>query len=90
MAQLCEFIHREPRGDHVALLEVPADKRCRIVSIKTKDGHKDRITLEVTPYKEGESYSENGALEVSAIFLALQRFPYMEPVERLLGALAPS
>ncbi|WP_171938754.1 hypothetical protein [Herbaspirillum rubrisubalbicans] len=81
MGQLCEFIHREPRGDHVALVEVPADKRCRVVSIKTKDGHKDRITLEVTPYKEGESYSENGTLEVSTIFLALQRFPYMEPVE---------
>jgi hypothetical protein len=90
MGQLCEFIHHQPCGDHVALVEVPADKRCRVVSFKTKEGHKDRITLEVTPYKDDESYNENDGLEVSTIFLALQRFPYMEPAEKVLGALDSS
>jgi hypothetical protein len=71
MGQLCEFIHRQPQGDHIALVEVPADKRCRVVSFQTKDGHKDRITWEVTPYKEGEGYNENDALEVSTIFWGL-------------------
>lgn len=85
MGQLCEFIHRQPRGDHIALVKVPADKRCRVVSFKTKEGHRDRITWELTPYKELESFSEDETLEVSTIFLALQRFPYMEPTEKVLG-----
>lgn len=89
MGQLCEFIHRQPHGDHVALVEVPADKRCRMVSFKTKDGHRDRITWQLTPYKEGENYSEDETLEVSSIILSLQRFPYMEPAEKVLGPLFP-
>lgn len=90
MGQLCEFIHRQPRGDHIALVEVPADKRCRVVSFKTRDGHKNRITWELTPYSEGESYSEKEVLEVSTIFLALQRFPYMESTEKVLGPMTQS
>lgn len=89
MGQFCEFIHRHPRGDHIALVKVPADKRCRVVSFKSKDGHKDRITWELTPYKDGESYGGDETLEASTIFLALERFPYMKPTETVLGPVIP-
>lgn len=87
MGQFCEVIHRKPRGDHVALVKTPADKRCRVVSIKTKDGHEDKITLEVTPYKEGESFKEDDSLEVNSVFLATDRYPYLASTKAVLGPL---
>jgi hypothetical protein len=85
MGQFCEVIHRNPRGDHVAIVKAPADKRCRIVSVKTKDGQRDKLSGEITPYKEGELFEEEGPLEAQMIFLALDRYPYWAPTEKILG-----
>ncbi|MFZ6727685.1 hypothetical protein ACO0K2_19550 [Undibacterium sp. MH2W] len=90
MGQLCEFKYHQPRVHHVAQVKVPADKRCRVVSFKTVEGHKDRISWKVAPYKNGESYTKNDSLEVSTIFLSLQRFPYMTPTGRVLVPTASS
>lgn len=85
MGQFCEVIHRNPRGHHVATVKAPADKRCRVVSFKTKDGHRDKMSWEITPYKESEIFEENGPLEAEMIFLALDRYPYLAPTEKVLG-----
>jgi hypothetical protein len=86
MGQFCEIIHRNPRGDHVAMVEHPADKRCRVVSLKTKDGHRDKLSLEITPYEEGEQFKEGDPLEVKMIFLTSDRYPYLVPSEKILDS----
>jgi len=85
MGQFCEVIHRNPRGDHVALVKIPADKRCRVVSFKTKDGHRDKLSWEITPYRKGEVFKEDDALEVQSILLAVNRYPYLVPTGKILG-----
>ena len=85
MGQFCEVDHRNPRGDHVATVKVPADKRCRIVSFKTEEGYRDKISWEITPYKEGDAFTENGSLEAQAMLLAFERYPYLSPTEKVLG-----
>jgi hypothetical protein len=86
MGEFCEIIHRNPRGNHVALVKHPMDKRCRVVSIKTKDGHRDKLSLEITPYAEGEQFEEDGPLEATMIFLAVDRYPYLVPTEKILDS----
>lgn len=84
MGQFCEVIHRNPRGDHVALVKTPADKRCRVVSFKTKDGHQDKLSWEITPYREDEVFKEDDTLEAQSILLAADRYPYLVPTEKIL------
>jgi len=86
MGNFCEVIHRNPRGDHVAIVENPADKRCRVVSFKTKDGHRDKLSWEIRPYEEGELFEEDGALEAHMIFLTLDFYPYLASTEKILGS----
>ncbi|MBN3569211.1 hypothetical protein SB461_32210 [Burkholderia cenocepacia] len=88
MGQFCEVIHRNPRADHVAVVKTPADKRCRVISFKTKEGHRDKLSWEITPYADDEVIKEDDALEVQSILLTDDRYPYMTPTERVLGPLA--
>jgi hypothetical protein len=90
LGQFCEVIHRNPKGDHVALVKVPADKRCRVVSIKTKDGHRDKLSWKITPYKKGELFNEKDPLEAQIVFLSLDRYPYLVPTEKILGPQLPA
>lgn len=85
MGQFCEIIHRDPRYDHVAVVETPEDKRCRVVSFKTKDGHRDKLSWEVKPYENGELYEEGEAFEARSICMAMDRYPYMAPTESILS-----
>lgn len=73
-------------GNHVALVKTPADKRCRIVSFKTKDGHRNKLSWEITPYENGEVFEAQEALEAQMIFLTTDRYPYMAPTEKILSA----
>lgn len=90
MGQFCEVIHRNPRGDHAAFVEAPADKRCRLVSVKTKEGHQDKLSLKTTPYKEGELFKEGDILEAQMLLLALDRYPYLASTEKILGTQFPA
>lgn len=85
MGEFCEVIHRNPRGDHVAMVKAPADRRCRVVSIKTEEGHRDKLSWEITPYKESEQFKGDGQLEAHVILLTLDRYPYLVPAEKILG-----
>lgn len=86
MGQFCEVIHLDSTGDHVALVETPADKRCRVVSFKTKDGYRDKLSWEITPYEDGEEFKKDEALEAQTIFLTSDRYPYMVPTEKIFSA----
>lgn len=85
MGQFCEVIHRNIRGDHVAIVEAPADKRCRFVSVKTKDGYQDKLSLKTTPYKKGELFKEGNLLEAKTNILHSDRYPYLTSTEKILG-----
>ncbi|WP_144408791.1 hypothetical protein [Chromobacterium vaccinii] len=87
MGLFCEVIHRDPVGDHVAIVKIPADKRCRIVSVKTKDGNRDKLSWEVTPYKEGEKFEENEPLEAEMIFMSMDRYPYYDSTDKVIGTM---
>lgn len=89
MGQFCDVIHRNPRGDHVALVDTPADKRCRVISFKTKDGHQDKLSWQITPFEKGEVFSEEGALEVKCNILNLDRYPYLASTEQIIGDKIP-
>ncbi|TDY85005.1 UNVERIFIED_ORG: hypothetical protein DFO49_5055 [Herbaspirillum seropedicae] len=84
MGMFCEVIHRGIQGDHVAIVEVPADKRCRIVSFKTKDGHRDRLSWDITPYAAGETHEDGGPLHANTIFMSLNRYPYLTSSRKVL------
>jgi hypothetical protein len=42
--------------------------------------------LEITPYAEGEQFEEDGPLEATMIFLAVDRYPYLVPTEKILDS----
>lgn len=85
MGKFCEVIHRNIRADHVALVDVPADKRCRIVSFKTSNGYRDKLCWEVEPYKDGELFRNDETLETKGIVMALERYPYLKSTEDTLS-----
>ncbi|PPC64159.1 hypothetical protein C1Y41_05845 [Pantoea sp. ICBG 1758] len=87
MGQFCEVIHRNPRGDHIALVDSPADKRCRIISIKKNGGYQDKLSGMITPYEDGEVYIEGGSLEANCNILNFERYPYLTPTKKSLGDL---
>lgn len=84
MGEFCEVVHRNPRADHVSIVKTPADRRCRVISLKTRDGHRDKMTWETAPYKEGEQYVEDEGLEISGCFLSLERYPYLVSTKEIL------
>jgi hypothetical protein len=84
MGEFCEVVHRNIRGDHAAITETPADKRCRVVSVKTKDGHRNKLSWEITPFEDGESFAEGEPLEAAFVLLSADRFPYLTPSQKIL------
>jgi len=85
MGEFCEVIHRNIRGDHIAIVKTPADKRCRVVSVKTKDGYRNKLSSETTPHKEGGSFKEGDPLEANTVLLSTDRYPYLRSTEEILG-----
>jgi hypothetical protein len=78
MGQLCQVKHHDILGNHVALVKAPADKRCRVISIKTPEGHEDKITLAVTPYGPNEQFVAGEGMELNAIIMVTDRYPYLK------------
>lgn len=84
MGEFCEVIHRNPRGDHLAMVDTPADKRCRVTSFKTPEGYRDKLTWEIEPYDENETYNEGDHMECKSTLMALNRYPYLEFTHKTL------
>lgn len=86
MGRFCEVIHRNPQGDHAAIVDRPADKRCRLLSFKTKDGHQNKLSWEKTPFKDDEHFDEDGPLETHSILMVFERYPYLKSTSEVLEA----
>lgn len=85
MGRFCEINHRNPRGDHAALVDAPADKRCRVTSVQVREGYRDKLSDEITPYESNELYDEEGPLLVQSILMAMHRYPYLTFSGQVLG-----
>lgn len=55
------------------------------MSVKTKDGHRDKLYWEIAPYEYSEVFEENETLEAQTILLTTDRYPYMVPTEKILS-----
>lgn len=71
--RFCSIIARDITANHVAVVEVPADKRCRITSFSTPEGTRNRLTWKIEPPQtEGEASIDSaseGALTCNAVIL---------------------
>jgi hypothetical protein len=58
MGKFCSIVARDLRGDHVATVKDPADKRCRIVNFGVEGGIRNRMTWKVQPPQEANPGNE--------------------------------
>lgn len=85
MGRFCEINHRNPRGDHAALVDSPADKRCRVTSVQVREGYRDKLSGEITPYEDNELYDEEGPLLARTTLMAMHHYPYLTSSGQVLG-----
>jgi len=85
--ELCDILHYGITGDHLALVDFPADRRCRIVSINTAEGVQDKLSLIVTPHEDDNATHDDASLVVQATMMCNDRFPYLQPSKLVLGEL---
>ena len=71
MGEFCTVILFGCEPDHVALVDEPASKVCRVHTVSTLEGHRSKMTRLVEPYKEGEGPPEDGSLLASATIIRL-------------------
>ncbi|WP_199175564.1 hypothetical protein, partial [Telmatospirillum siberiense] len=68
MGEFCLIIQRGIRANHVAIVQNPADKRCRLTSFEVDGGYRNRMTWKVEPGKSNSDKSHG--LEAQAIIIA--------------------
>lgn len=85
MGEFCEVIYHDFKVDHSAIVEHPADKRCRVTSFKTDSGYRDKLSWDITPYDQGENFNPDDPLEVKSVFMSFDRFPYLTSTKEILG-----
>jgi len=67
--QFCRIISQDITADHVALVESPADKRCRITSFANIEGVRNRMTWALEPHSVDAEPIPDGALHASSIII---------------------
>lgn len=55
MGEFCGTIVRDIKIEHIALVENPADKRCRIIQVEAEGGFRNRMTWRVENKKSNDS-----------------------------------
>ena len=63
MGQFCSIVTKDLRADHVAMVDEPADKRCRIVRFSVFGGTRNRMTWKIEPSEVGNTEGEAGATD---------------------------
>lgn len=58
MGRFCAVILKEVSADHIAFVDAPADRRCRVISFGVPGGTRNKMTWIVTP-TEGGGDSDN-------------------------------
>jgi hypothetical protein len=59
MGQFCAIIARDLIADHAAIVEYPADKRCRVTRFSAPGGMRSRMTWQVEPSDPVDHSDEN-------------------------------
>ena len=54
MGEFCLIIHKDFSPDHIAMVDVPADKRCRVTDFDVENGSRNKMTWKVNPKKINE------------------------------------
>jgi hypothetical protein len=67
MGTLCSIVAKDCRGNHVAIVKHPADKKCRIVSFKVEGGTRNRMTWRVEPTKGGHLEDADSSAEAAGL-----------------------
>ena len=55
LGEVCNVVVRDCEIDHVAVVDDPADKRCRALSFSTDEGMRNRMTWRIEPYDDQNS-----------------------------------
>ncbi|HEY1605658.1 MAG TPA: hypothetical protein VGF77_08665 [Allosphingosinicella sp.] len=59
LGRFCTIILKQASLDHVAIVDDPADRRCRVTTFKVPGGTRNRMTWVITPDDENESDSRS-------------------------------
>ncbi|HZR76523.1 hypothetical protein [Bradyrhizobium sp.] len=71
MGEFCRCILLDVKADHVAIVDEPANKQCRIVSFNTEGGKRNRMTWRVEPNEVDDATgSDRTGLITHGILLA--------------------
>ena len=69
MGEFCNVVIQDFELDHVAIVEVPADKGCRITEVDVEGGARNRMTWRVETREEPGDATHEGGLRVQATIL---------------------
>ena len=58
MGEFCLIVVEDFEADHVAFVDIPADKRCRVISFETQEGYRNRMTWKLEPRPKTEAADE--------------------------------
>ena len=72
--QFCTVILKQAEPDHIALVDEPANRHCRITAIGTATGRRNVMTWRVTPPKAGDTPYVEGELIADSIIATTSHF----------------
>jgi hypothetical protein len=72
MGEFCAIITGAFKANHVAIVDSPADKRCRITHCETGEGVRNRMTLEIVEPRS-EDWNPDEGLRTRAILMVADK-----------------
>lgn len=68
MGRFCRVIFKKVTADHIAFVESPADRRCRVTSIAAPGGKRNRMTWVLESIREGDESNMTGIIAMTSPF----------------------
>lgn len=72
--EFCAVILKQVEPDHIALVDEPANRHCRITAVGTPEGKRNVMTWRVTPAKAGDTPYVEGQLIAESIIATMSNF----------------
>ena len=82
MGEFCSIVAEDLKGNHVAIVDRPADKRCRITHYETEEGVRNRMTLKIEGPRS-EDWDSDGGLRTKAIIMIADKPYEVNPTDLL-------
>ena len=80
MGRFCSIVAGDFEANHVAIVDRPADKRCRVTHYETEEGVRNRMTLKVEEPRS-EDWSPDGGLRTRAIIMVADKTYSVNPTD---------